>query len=373
MFTPTKKIFVDPGNFYTKIIVMKADGSGGFEFYGKTFFPSTVTPAAKESGISMLYGNQEEGLFAVGRDALVLGGFTYEEAKLHPWGWRRDNGKSLVTKILYDYVDEKNEQMEVTFLYDSAEKLALLKEVVKDYSKDDELVPVEAFRHLDQHQHHKNTEVKFNYVPVSDVLLNYLTSFGEEFRKSIVVDIAHNDVKLFIIDSETGVSLFKTIEIGVSTYYEKIMKLLTEQAESRVNYGWLIKQIECGITEIEVVSEMDTSDGDGLAISLLSERLLGKPSVLLNHLKQRFDINDVIENVRWDLNKDIKNMVYDTLVTYCSNNAINIDILAIIGGGANYNGEILAQNLEEEEISPDIIVVNEIPLYTLVKNVTEMC
>ncbi|MBT3236232.1 MAG: hypothetical protein HN353_09810 [Bdellovibrionales bacterium] len=366
MSRPDKKIFVDAGVFYTKVSALKLEEGVGYRPSGRNFFPSMAN--SESDPLSPLTYQVEGEMVAVGYDSSQLT-LSYDEAKAHPWGWSIENGKALLTKILFDFMDKGDKSAEINFLFEDGDKLAVLKEVVAQFGAGKH--PVNALRQNDKLMIKRDVDVTFNFLPASNALIDYLRTIEKSFRKGMVVDISHHKLRIFVLSPEEGVELYHESELGVCCYYERILRLLKEYELERVSYGWMIKQIECGMEEIEIESDELESDhldepDDIEYIKAMSLKYLKRDSILVDNKKQHFDVGPLLQNIRWDLNKDIKNLVTENLVEYCTNNATSVDILAIVGGGANLNGEILMDSLEQEEMVVSILTIDRHPFYTLV-------
>jgi hypothetical protein len=370
MSRPDRKIFVDAGVFYTKVSTLRLEEEEHYRPGGRGFFPSIVNVESDQYLSPMTYQVGEQ-MYAVGYDSSQLT-LSYDEAKEQPWGWNVGNGKALITKILFDFMDKGEKNAEINLLFEDGDKLSVLKEIVTQFGSGENF-SVNVFRRTDELLIKRNVNVTFNFIPASDALIDYLKSIDQTFRKGMVVDISHHKMRLFVLSPEEGVELYKEDNLGVCCYYERILKLLQEHELGRVSYHWMMKQIEFGMDEIEIETDELESDqiedsDDIQYVKAMSLKYLKRDSVLVENKKQHFNVGSLVENIRWDLNKDIKNLVLENLVEYCANNATTVDILAIVGGGANLNGEILLDSLEQEEMVVDLLTIDRYPFYTLVDN-----
>jgi hypothetical protein len=91
---------------------------------------------------------------------------------------------------------------------------------------------------------------------------------------------------------------------------------------------------------------------------------LGCEDVEVHHERQ-VNISLVIENVRWDLNKEFKRFTTDMLTSYYTNRVEWPAMLVVMGGGASLNGDILRLSLEEGGFCFDDVYVEKQPMYTV--------
>ena len=158
------------------------------------------------------------------------------------------------------------------------------------------------------------------------------------------VDVGYNKTKLYVVDCEKGVELFQIGNCGVSFYYEKIVHLFAEGNMDDNHFLWLVKQIELGCDAVEVRGKSE-------------EGMTGNV----------YDISLVIENVRWDLNKEFKRFTTDVLTSYYTNRVEWPAMLVVTGGGASLNGDILRLSLEEGGYCFDDVYIEKQPIYTLLE------
>jgi hypothetical protein len=165
--------------------------------------------------------------------------------------------------------------------------------------------------------------------------------------------VGHNKTKLYVVNRDNGVELFRTGNYGVSFYYEKIVRLIAEEDIHDNHYLWLVKQIELGCDEVEV-----RRGGDAGAQGASGPRSKAVP--------RNFDVSLVMQNVRWDLNKEFKRITTDMLTSFYTSRVEWPALLVVTGGGAALNGDILRLSLEEGGYLFDDVYIDKQPMYAVV-------
>jgi hypothetical protein len=150
------------------------------------------------------------------------------------------------------------------------------------------------------------------------------------------------------------VELFQTGNCGVSFYYEKIVHLFAEANIEDNHFLWLVKQIELGCEEVEVRRERKGA-------------MIGNAVALSTRFPRHYDISLVMENVRWDLNKEFRRFTTDVLTSYYTNRVDWPAMLVVTGGGASLNGDILRLSLEEGGYCFKDVYIEKQPMYTLLE------
>ncbi len=333
-----KRILVDVGSFYTKGYVMHPGPENGganradqpYQFYGRGFFPTLVSRAGDmEKG--RMYYEHEGDLYAVGYDC--CGSLRLGEIIQAFDGEELGTGKALLIlkKIIFDYADHKDD-LEINVVVDSFQRAQIFEEIGETLRN--KKVEISAFRGYDKR--HIKKEVTIH--------LNVLSS-GDAVTTAFVVDIGYNRTKLYAVDCEKGVERIQIANWGVSFYYEKIVHLLAEENIEDNHFLWLVKQIELGCEEVEVRPEPK------------GER----------RGSRHYDISLVMENVRWDLNKEFKRFTTDMLTSYYANRVEWPAMFVVTGGGASLNGDILRLSLEEDGYRFHDIYIEKQPIYTLLE------
>ena len=342
-----KSILVDMGNFYTKVSVMRhvPENAGGDEsdkscqFYGRSFFPTLVSLAGGTIDKGRMYYEHGDELFTVGYDC---GSSLKVDQIIHAFnGGGLSVGKALVIlkKIIFDYADD-NDNMEINVIvdgYQHAQVFEKIREVLGNRN-----VEISAFRGYDKRQIRKEVAISLDLVSSGDAVGGFLVKNKTGFTSALVVDVGYNKTKLYMVDCEKGVELFQIENCGVSSYYEKIVHLLAEENIDDNDFLWLVKQIELGCENIEIRGER---------IGAMSGKV--------------YDISLVMENVRWDLNKEFKRFTADMLTSYYTNRVKWPAMLVVTGGGSSLNGDILHLSLEESGYCFDDVYIEKQPIYTL--------
>jgi len=350
-----KLILVDVGSFYTKACVMiRAPENGGgqsdrrFQFYGRGFFPTLVSRAGNIDKGRIYYGHEDD-LYAAGYDC--SSSLRWEQIAGALDGPGLDAGQALVIlkKIVFDFADH-HDDLEINVVVDSYQRARLFEGVGERLCADK--LEISAFRGYDQRLIRKEVTIRFNLLSSGDAIAGYLEKDGMDFTRALVIDVGHTQTKLYVVDSEEGVELFQVGNFGVSSYYEKIMRLLAEEDIDDNHYLWLVKQIELGCEEVEVHRES-------------KEKMLDKVVELPTSFPRHYDISLVMENVRWDLNKEFKRFTTDVLTSYYTNRIEWPATLVVTGGGASLNGAILRLSLEEGGYCFHNVYIEKQPMYTV--------
>jgi hypothetical protein len=353
-----KKILVDVGNFYSKVYVMHpVPGNGGgdyrdqpYQFYGRGFFPTLVSRAG-ELDKGRMYYEHEGDWYAVGYDC---GGSLRLEQILHAFddqGFTTPKALIILKKIIFDYADNPD-GLEIHVVVDSSQRARVFEEIGEALRN--RKVEISAFRGYDKRRISKEVTIRLHLLSSGDAVAGFLGKNQDDFTTALVVDVGYNRTKLYVVDCEKGVELFQVGNCGVSFYYEKIAQLFAEENIGDNHFLWLVKQIELGCEEVEVRRERMGA-------------LLGHAPALSTHFPRHYDISLVMENVRWDLNKEFKRFATDMLTSYYTNRVEWPATFVVTGGGASLNGDILRLSLEEGGYRFQDIYVEKQPMYTLVE------
>lgn len=353
-----KAILVDFGNFYTKVVVMSQVLERNREnreeepchFFGRGFFPTLVSRAADTDKGRMYYEHEGE-RYAVGYDCTPsLRGAAITRAFGAP-GFNTGKALLILKKIIFDYADSRDDLI-LYLVVDSALKARVFEEIGGVWDK--KKVTISGFRGYDKRRILKETTIRLRLLSSGDALLGFLKKNRMEFTKALVVDIGYHQTKFYMVDGEKGVELFRIENGGVSFYYEKIVRLFSEEHIEDNHFLWLVKQIELGCDEVEVRPE----SARGMA---------GRTAALPDPFPKHYDISLVLENVRWDLNKEFKRITTEILTSYYTNRVAWPDLLAVMGGGAAFNGEILRLSLEESGYGFDEVYIEKQPIYMMLE------
>lgn len=343
-----KQILVDVGSFYTKVYVMRhvPENGGGdrtdqlYQFYGRGFFPTLVSPAGDIHNGRMYYEHGGD-LYAVGYDCSSALRF---EQIIHAFdgeGFSTDKALLILKKIISDYADN-NDDLEINVIVDSYQRAQVFEEIREALRN--KKVEISAFRCYDQRRIKKDVTIKLDLLSSGDAVVGFLEKSKMDFTTALVVDVGYNKTKLYVVDCEKGVDLFQVENCGVSYYYEKIVRLLAEEIIDDHYFLWLVKQIELGCEEVEVRRET--------------------PS---NPFPRHYDISLVMENVRWDLNKEFTRFTTDTLTSYYTNRVEWPAMLVVTGGGASLNGDILRLSLEKDGYCFKNVYIEKQPMYAMLE------
>ncbi|MBI4763235.1 MAG: hypothetical protein HY787_01345 [Deltaproteobacteria bacterium] len=353
-----KIILVDSGNFYTKVVVLSQVPEGGgenrreeaFHFFGRGFFPTLVSRTADRDKGRMYYEHEGD-WYAVGYDSTRS--LKLEEI-IRAFGDREFGlGQALLIlkKIIFDYADNRDDII-IYVVVDSPLKAQVFEEIGGALGQGK--VEISGFRGYDKRRILKEVTLRLRLLSSGDALLGFLEKNRMDFTKALVVDVGYRQTKLYVVDSEKGVELFQIGKGGVSFYYEKIVHLFSEEHIEDNHFLWLVKQIELGCEEVEVRREP-------------ARGMRGRAAAILNPFPKHYDISLVLENVRWDLNKEFKRLTADILTSYYTNRVEWPALLVVTGGGAALNGEILRLSLEESGYCFDEVYIEKQSIYTVLE------
>jgi hypothetical protein len=343
-----KKILVDAGNFYTKVYVMHQTLGNGredraaqpYQFYGRGFFPTLVGQAGDVDKGKMYYEDEDE-LYAVGYDCSsslgldqIIDAFDGEEISAR-------NARIILKKIIFDYADI-NDDLGIHVVVDSYRKAQVFEEIGKELQNRE--VEITAFRGYDERRIKKRVTIRLDLLSSGDAVEGFLDINEMDFGTALVIDVGYRKTKIYVVDYENGVELFQIGDFGVASYYEKIVNLFAEAKIDDNHFLWLVKQVELGCEEVEVRREA--------------------PS---NPFPRHYDISLVMENVRWDLNKEFKRFTTEMLTSYYANRVEWPSMLVLTGGGATLNGDILRLSLEESGYCFKDVYIEKQPIYTILE------
>lgn len=342
-----KKILVDVGTFYTKVYVLQrvADNGRGeddgraWHYYGRGFFPTLATGAATIEKGRLYYEHQDE-LYAVGYDSSnslrltdIASSFAGEEFGA--------GALMILKKIIFDYADNLDE-LEIIVIVDSYGRAQIFEEVRTALGNGK--VEVAAFRGYDRRRITKQVTIGWELFSAGDAVAGFLEKNTGNVTTALVVDVGYQQTKYYLVDGEQGVDLFRTEDCGVSFYYEKLVQLLAEEDIKDNHFLWLVKQVELGCDAVEICRESNWA-------------LAGNV----------YDISLVMENVRWDLNKEFTRFTAAMLTSYYTNRVAWPSLLMVTGGGAALNGDLLRLSLEKDGYRFNDVYIEKQPIYTVLE------
>jgi len=311
-----------------------------YQFYGRGFFPTLVSRAGDINKGRMSY-EHEGRLYAVGYDCGSSLRFDQIINAFNSARLSTSKALLILKKIIFDYADN-DDDLEINVVVDSYEGAQVFEEIGEALRNRN--VEISAFRGYDKRRIRKEVAVNLDLLSSCDAVGGFLKKTRRNFASALVVDIGYNETKLYVVDCEKGVELFRIENCGVSFYYEKIVHLLAEENIDDNHFLWLVKQIELGCERIEVRRE--------------------SKEVTLGNL---YDISLVMENVRWDLNKEFRRFATDMLTSYYTNRVEWPAMLVVTGGGASLNGDILRLSLEGGGYSFNDVYIEKQAIYTLLE------
>lgn len=353
-----KKILVDAGNFYTKAYVMHQTPENGrrdqadqpYQFYGRGFFPTLVSKAGDIDKGRMYYEHEGE-LYAVGYDCSSFLRLDQISEAFEGGEMSSRKARIILKRIIFDYADI-NDDLEIDVVVDSYQKAQVFEEIGEALrNKETEIT---AFRGYDKRRIKKQVTIRLDLLSSGDAVAGFLDKNAMEFKTALVIDVGYRKTKIYVVDYENGVELFQVGDFGVAFYYEKMVNLFAEEKIDDNHFLWLVKQVELGCEEVEVRREGKWGTTDNA-------------SALANRSPRYYDISLVIENVRWDLNKEFNRLTTDILTSYYANRGEWPALLVVTGGGASLNGDILRLSLEEGGYCFNDVYIEKQPIYTLLE------
>ena len=352
-----KKILIDPGDFYTKVYVLIPAGERGnsnssYAFYGRNFFPTLVSEASA-TGDKKIYYEDGNSFYNVGYDC---SGLTLDQTikELNVSGVNTFNEYLILKKVIFDYADN-NDEIEIDIVIDIPFKLEVFKEIREKL--DNTTIELRAFRGYDKRNIVKSALVKINLVSAGDAVSGFLKNLKKDFKSALFIDIGYKKTKVYLVNCQKGVELFKFSDLGISIYYEKILNLFSEKNIKDIDFFWLVKQVELCCEQLEVKNEREKR----------ASRIVRK---ILRKRVSDYDISLVLENVRWDLNKDFRRLASDILTSHYTNTTMWVDILVVTGGGAFLNGDILCTSLVNDGYFFSDIYIDKLQPYTVLEGMT---
>jgi hypothetical protein len=349
----SEKILVDVGSFYTKVYVMRPLSDNGmgnrddrsWQFYGRGFFPTLVSRAV-DVNAGRVYYEHEGVLYAVGYDcgsslrlSQIIGAFDGK-------GLDTCGALLILKKIIFDNADN-NAGLEISVVVDNCRIAQVFEEI--GASLRNKKVDISAFRCYDKRRIRKEVTISIDLLSSGDAVAGFLEKNTGDFTTALVVDMGYNKTKLYVIDGEKGVELFQTGDYGVSFYYEKILHLFAEENIDDNHFLWLVKQIELGCQNVEVCR--------------------GSIGEMTGNV---YDISLVMDNVRWDLNKEFTRFTMDMLTSYYTNRVEWPAMMMVTGGGAALNGDILRLSLKEGGYCFNDVYIEKQPMYTVLEGADYM-
>lgn len=353
-----KQILVDAGNFYTKVYVMRQVSENGavisaetpYQFYGRGFFPTLVRKAG-ETDKSRIYYEHGGELYTAGYDCSsslrleeIIGAFDDEDSIGH-------TARVILQKIIFDYADSGDE-LKIDVVVDSGMKAQLFDDIAQELQNRE--LDVAGFRGFDRRRIEKKVKVHLDLLSSGDAVEGFLDKKEVDFGTALAIDVGYRKTKVYVVDCDKGVERFHVEDFGVAYYYEKMVQLFAEEKIEDNHFLWLVKQIELGCDEVEI---------RGGENSEVKNRELST----VERSPRYYDISLVMENVRWDLNKEFKRMVKDTLTSYYTNRVEWTDVMVVTGGGASLNGDLLRLSLEEDGYCFNDLYIEKQPIYTVLE------
>jgi len=353
-----KKILVDAGTFYTKVYVLRqAFQNGGegsadksYEFYGRTFFP-TLVGRAGDIDKSRIYYEHDGEWFSIGYDCSSSLELEQIVKAFEDDGVGTGSRRLILKKIIYDFADHKDD-LAIDVVVSDPRGIQVFEEIRAQLH--DREIEITALRGYDRRRIKKEVKIRFRLLSAGEAITGFLEKIKKDFRTALVVDVGYHRTKIYLVECGKGVALFQIGDFGVSFFYEKIVNLCSEKKITDNHFLWLVKQIEFGYKQVEVGGE------DNRGVQKLGGLMTGDCT-------REYDISLVLDNVRWDLNKDIKRLTTDILTSYYTNTTTWAEMLVVTGGGASLNGDILCHSLVEDGYRFHDVYIEKQPIYTMLE------
>jgi len=320
-----QRIFVDPGDFYTKAYVVNVAAG---EYCGRTFFPSMAQRVAAPSGNTLLY-HGEDGYYEIG----------YKGGSPFDLRFDADTAKLVTAKIVFDFCLAGKEDLELQFLVDDSPKLAIIEALVAEL--DGRRLEVAAARGNGR-AFTRAATIKASILPAAAGALALLRRRCRPFTTGLVVDIGYHRLKVYVASASHGIEAFHSFETGIVSLYRSLALHLQHKSLADLDFFWLIKQIENTGDAVELTPGDDRYD---------------------------YDISGICKDALWDLNKDFKTAVTDAINSYYNKETRWIDTLAIIGGGGALAGDLLVSSLAQDGYTFSDTIVERSPMYSLLNAV----
>jgi len=311
-----KKLFLDIGNVYTKFIIQDRLEKNNAE---KSHFLSAVSiyppPDTFSEFGERIYLDPEEPSksYLVGWPAALVTdqvlGITLNSRHL----------RLLLAKVLFDRFED-GDQIEVFLTYDFGEISDHIQNLAQ--SLDGKPLTLSAGTIFEDQNHPKTVHLKVH------PLASPLSLFGY-YRKSsfanvpknfsmLIIDSGYVRSKVFIVNRQKGLERFSVLDIGTKMVYKQIDAHFREM-KCRLNSMILMRGLE-----------------------------INYPIVTLN--QKKYNVEKIMRNICWDLNKEIIPPLLKLLQDYYSSHACWVDALVVTGGGSVFSGDLLLASLADRNV-----------------------
>lgn len=326
------KIFLDIGDVYTKFALFKEYEKPHLTKRG--FFVSSVVPYPSPHEFlefeEQIYFDEEQKSksYLVGWPAIMAGGQIVGESL------EEKHLQLILYNVLFDHCDDK-EEIEVYVSYDFGEKAELLRSISRTFNNRSTALSAKYI--YEDIIRRKQISLKTFELESPLCLFEYFrSSLSDQMKQRcsmLIIDIGYLRSKICIIDSEKGLEYFDAADIGIKIYYEQMCSHF-KQAEHRVNPFTLMQELE-----------------------------LKFPFVSIG--RERYDVKNIIKNIRWDLNKDLLRAASSMLKSHYEHSGHWVDVFAVTGGGSIFNGDLLWVSLSEEKYSFGEVIIDKKPRFSV--------
>jgi hypothetical protein len=297
-----KNVFLDVGDLYTKLFVLGEDNNLEYDIC----FP---TIAKRETVWEKTCGSykefESEGYKLVGWDAAYKS--TYEDVvEIRSKASIFD----ILNKILFDYFKDQS-SVNINFIVDEDDELIQIENLGKLYKG----LGFHIDGHMNGVQLTKQYRLNIKSHSVSGILKKYFfsPSADEGQKVAIVIDIGFKKTKCLLLDMKNNNAVCHKLYHGFDYYLIKLKEYFAD-VDITLHPFILLKELERSNNII------DTGNG-------------------------KYDISNIIENVRFDLCKILVNEIELILKNYYNSYLLWPDFLYITGGGAILNGNAIKAGL----------------------------
>lgn len=239
----------------------------------------------------------------------------------------------LVKKILFDNL-KSAQKVNLHLGVDTGQKAKLIQKMVSNLNS--KTIPIAAGYIYKDDLEKNSLTVKGEICPTPLTIFDFLKQ-RENFSSMLIIDIGYFRTKLYIVHAKKGLAYSRTVQAGTEVY---CTNLLRQFKSEKTNPFILMKQFE-----------------------------LTAPYIRVNN--RSYDVSSIMENICWDLNKELTLPAANALKDYFNRTGQTVDSFFITGGGVALQGDLLRSWLVKEGYKPEQILFDRLPTYTVVNSMRE--
>lgn len=296
-----KNIYLDIGDLYTKLMILDSEDNLEID----ACFPTMVKNTRISDKTCSYYKKSETETYIVGWEA------AYESSLEEILDIKtRASVFEVLNKVLFDYVKNKT-AANLHIVFDDEEQN-------QDIDRFEELFKNCKFAVSGYANGvHATNQYALNISrhPAGDILKKSFEKSlnNKDSNVSLVIDLGFKKTKVFTLDYKHNNLTLHKLAHGFDYYLKKISEHFLDN-KVRFHPFVLLKELETGNT-------------------------------MVGTLNGKYDVTDLLRNIRYDLNKIIVNEIEEILIKYYESYLLWPEFLYITGGGAMLNGEIIKTDL----------------------------